>query len=143
MVEQGIDERPARMAGRRVDDHICRLVDDDDVRILIPDRQGQRFGLRRRIDRFRDVDGDGMACFYRLIRLRCAACDVDLAVLDQPLDPRSRLIAQHRREEAIETNTIAAGGNYCFNSQVSTLKSQERSTLKKASTLKIQGACGS
>ena len=69
VVQQCVDESAARVPGRGMDDHSCRLVDDDDIGILIQDGQRQRFSLRCRFDRFRDVDGDRMACFHRLIRL--------------------------------------------------------------------------
>ena len=38
MVEQRVDQRAARVAGRRVHDHAGRLVDDDEVGVLIEDR---------------------------------------------------------------------------------------------------------
>jgi hypothetical protein len=43
-MEQGIDQRAARMAGSRVHDHARRLVDHDHVAVLIQDGQRQLFG---------------------------------------------------------------------------------------------------
>ena len=58
VMEQRVHQRAARVAGGRMHDHAGGLVDDDDVAILIDDRQRQRLRLRRRIDRLRHVDGD-------------------------------------------------------------------------------------
>ena len=58
MMEERVHQRAAGMAGRRMHDHARRLVDDDQIAILVDDRQRQRFGLRLRLDRLRDVDRD-------------------------------------------------------------------------------------
>ena len=38
--EEGVDERAAGVAGRRVDGEAGRLVHDDDVFVLVDDREG-------------------------------------------------------------------------------------------------------
>jgi hypothetical protein len=43
--EQTVDERPARMTPRRMNDQPGGLVDDQKVRILVRDRQVELFGL--------------------------------------------------------------------------------------------------
>ena len=48
VVQQRVDQRAAGMAGRRVHDHAGRLVDDDEVAILVDDRERQRLGLAAR-----------------------------------------------------------------------------------------------
>jgi len=83
-------------------DHAGRLVDDDQIGILVEDLERQRLGPRRRIDRGRDVDGDLLTGLDRLIRLRLASADADAPVLDQPLDLRARLPGEDRRQEYIE-----------------------------------------
>ncbi len=37
VMEQGVDQRAARMAGRRMHDHARRLVDHDHVAVLVDD----------------------------------------------------------------------------------------------------------
>ena len=44
VMQQRVDQRAARVAGRRVHDHARRLVDDDQVVVLVDDRQRQRLG---------------------------------------------------------------------------------------------------
>ncbi len=63
MREQRVDQRPRRVAGRRMHDHAGRLVDDDQVRILVHD--SQRDGLTRESDRrsLGDNDGENLARF--------------------------------------------------------------------------------
>jgi hypothetical protein len=51
VVEQRVDQRAARVPGGRMHHHARRLVDDDQIAVLVDDRERQRFGLRRRIDR--------------------------------------------------------------------------------------------
>ena len=43
VMEQRVHQRAARVAGGRMHDHAGRLVDDDDVAVLVDDRQRQRF----------------------------------------------------------------------------------------------------
>ena len=103
VMQQRVDQRAARVAGRRMHDHPGRLVDDDEVRVLVEDRQRQRLGLRRRVDRLRDVDRDLLPGLDRLVRLRRARpATQHVAVLDQPLNLRARLSRQDRHEKAIE-----------------------------------------
>ena len=44
VMQQRVDERAARVPGRRVHDHARRLVDDDEVVVFVEDRERQRFG---------------------------------------------------------------------------------------------------
>jgi len=49
VMQQGVDERAGVCARRGMHDHIRRLVDDDDVAVLIDDVQRDVFRLRRRV----------------------------------------------------------------------------------------------
>src|ERR1051326_3203173 len=91
VMEQRVDERAARMSGGGMDDHARRLVDDDQVAILVDDVERQRFGLRLGIDRLRDQDFDLLSTAHALIRPGGAPVDLHVAVFDQPLDLRPRL----------------------------------------------------
>ena len=55
--QERVDQRAARMTGRRVDDEPGRLVDDQQVLVLVDDPQ-RDLGRRLEIegDRLRDVD---------------------------------------------------------------------------------------
>ena len=106
MVEQGVDERAARVARGRVHDHAGRLVHDDQVVVLVDDRQRERFGLRRRVDRLRHVDADLLPGLERAVGLGRASVDLDVAVLDEALDLRTRLLRPDRDEKAIEPRRL-------------------------------------
>ena len=56
MMQQRVDQRAAGVAGRRMHDHSGRLVDDDEIAVLVDDRQRQRLRLRRR-----SAAGSGMS----------------------------------------------------------------------------------
>ena len=49
MVEQGADKCAMMVAWSRVDDHPRRLVDRDQILILVEDRKGDRLGLYRKL----------------------------------------------------------------------------------------------
>src|ERR1051326_7939063 len=102
VMEQRVDERAARMSGGGMDDHARRLVDDDQVAILVDDVERQRFGLRLGIDRLRDQDFDLLSTPHALIRPGGAPGALHAARFDQALDLRPRLRRQHRCEKAIE-----------------------------------------
>jgi hypothetical protein len=91
MVQQGVDQRTIGIARRRVDDQPRRLVDHDQVRVFVNDRQRNILGHRFRRRRFRHADGvrrtrRGLGRGLR----RDAPGDFDLAFLDQRLDPLAR-----------------------------------------------------
>src|SRR5215472_12921033 len=48
VADQGIDECPVRIPGRRVDNHACRLVDNNQMYILETDIERDRLSNRRR-----------------------------------------------------------------------------------------------
>ena len=62
VVQQRVDQRAARVAGGRVHDHPGRLVDDDEVGVLVEDRRAAASsGRGRRGDRLGHVDDDALA----------------------------------------------------------------------------------
>ena len=95
MMQQGVDEGSARVPGGRMHDHASRLVDDDDIVVLVQDRERQLFRSRNRIDRLRHHNSDALSPLHRLIGLRRTSGDLDVALLDQALDPSARLIGQN------------------------------------------------
>jgi hypothetical protein len=49
MREEPVHERPARVPGRRVDDHAGRLVDDEEGLVLVPDTNADVLGYELRL----------------------------------------------------------------------------------------------
>ena len=82
-----------------------------EIAILVDDRQRQRLRPRRRVDRLRDVDRDrpGPAS-TGLVGLRRASGDPHVAVLDQPLDLRARLLASTDTRNTIEPAPALSSG---------------------------------
>src|SRR5688572_24946893 len=88
-----------------MDDHPGRLVDDDEIRILIDDVEIVVFWLWPRTYRRGNVDGDRLAGAHDPVRRHGLAGNGDLTVLDQALDLRSRLAAQYAREIPVDADT--------------------------------------
>ncbi len=86
MMEQGVDQRAIPAAGRRMDGHAGRLVDDDEVFVLEQDIErdvfrlrhgGHRGGQRQSVDAADNDRLAGIVC--------CRAVDGHGALLDQGL----------------------------------------------------------
>ena len=75
VMEQRVDQRAAVVSGGRMHDHAGRLVDDDEVAILVEDRQRQRFRLRRRLDGSGTSIAIVLPGLHRLVGLRGRAGD--------------------------------------------------------------------
>src|SRR5437870_43558 len=99
VMEERVDERAARVTGRRMDDHAGRLVDDDEIAILIDDRQRKRFWSRRRVDRLGDVDRDFLSRPDRLVRFGGAPAHANVALFDEPLNLRAGMVSKDGHEE--------------------------------------------
>ena len=67
MVQQGIHQCACRVAGGRVYDHSCGLVDDDQIGILVENGDRQGLGPWFRLGRFRNFDGDALAALDRAV----------------------------------------------------------------------------
>ena len=100
--EQGVDERAVLVAGRGVHDHAARLVDDDEVRILVHHVQRQILrhelrgrGIRQRHDK--RVAGDGSVVFLHGRAVFCHR-----ALREQPLGGAAREPGQRAREESVD-----------------------------------------
>ena len=56
VVQQRVDQRATGVTGRGMDDHSCRLVDDDDICVLEHDLERQRLRLDVGGSRLRNID---------------------------------------------------------------------------------------
>jgi hypothetical protein len=99
--EERLHQRPARVAGRGVDDDPGRLVDDEEVLVLVGDPERhllrlQRSGGRRRLELDRLAAREPVALGARL------AVDQHRALLEQPLGCGARAELRQRGEKAVE-----------------------------------------
>ena len=116
MVEQRVDQRAVGMAGGGMDDEAGRLVDDDQMLVLVDDVERDVLALDRRIPR-------PAAPRIRSARLRephrrvarDRAVDQDPPGLDQRLEPRPRQrdppIRRRQPEETVEPLARPGGVN--------------------------------
>lgn len=93
MTDQRIDQCPARLACTRMHHEAGRLVDDDNIVILIKNCQRNILGLRERGRRRRHDEGDFLSGFQLAPRLIHDDCiEPYLAIADESLNPASRQI---------------------------------------------------
>jgi hypothetical protein len=111
VVQQRVDQRAAGMAGRWVDDHTGRLVHHDEVTILVDDLERQILGFRGWRHWFGNLDGHDLSGFDRLVRFGRPPRHLDVPVLNQPLNLRSGVRAEDRRQKAIDSLARAVLGN--------------------------------
>jgi hypothetical protein len=103
--EQPVDESAAGMSGGRVDHDPSRLVDDEEVLVLVGD--GQVELLRLELGRLlgRQVDLERLAACEAVALRRRGAVDPDGAGVDQPLSGAAGRDLGQPGEEAIEALT--------------------------------------
>ena len=107
MMDQRVDERPVRMAGRRMDDESFRLVDDDDVVVLVDHVQwnvlrGVFRGLRLRDLHVQDRPGRELRIF-----LDRPPVQRDGPVLQQPLHGAAAQLREQRGQRRVEPKAVS------------------------------------
>jgi hypothetical protein len=87
VVEQSVDQGAPGITGGRMDDQTWRFVEDQEVVILVEDREGNRFGLdvTRRDGRF--VDHERISRMDDVGRSSRLTVEVDTSVVDQLAGP--------------------------------------------------------
>ena len=129
MGDERVDERSACVSGARVHDEVRRLVDDDDVAILVDDVEidGLGGGLRRlrlrhqNAERFARFDPVGPISYGRAVRA------ADVAGADQRLDAGAAQPFDALGEQLVEAD---AG-----------VRLRRRSARSAARSLSIDGLC--
>ena len=86
VVEQGVDEGSVVMTGGGVHDQFCRLVEDDEIRVLVQDVERDVLGDEFRGPRRGPEEGDDIAGTRRLGGFDEGAVDLDAAFEDEALD---------------------------------------------------------
>ena len=107
MVKQRVDQRARCVSRTRVDHHARRLVQHGEIQILVQDLERQRFRADRRRRRVRCVHDDLVAFVHlevglRHERARRRSLDGHVAVGNQLLDLRSRVVGEDRDEKPVE-----------------------------------------
>src|SRR5207249_4862776 len=100
-----IHERAARMTGRGMHRQAGRLVEDDDIAVLVDDGQRDRFRLEVDSLRRRDRDVDDQSRGDALRRLRLAAVYRYEAFVDQAAGVAARKLRTAPRDKGIEPFT--------------------------------------
>jgi hypothetical protein len=85
-----------------MDDEPRRLVDDEEVLVLVRDVQVHRLRLERRHRRLRGLELELLAAGELVALLPRASVDEDAALAQQPLGDRAGADLGQRSEEAVE-----------------------------------------
>ena len=103
MGDERVDERAARMPRRRMHDEPGRLVDHDEVVVLVDDRERDRLRLRlgRHRRRHDERDARARARLERRIA-HDGVVDGDAPVADQRLQAAARQVGEGARQDAVE-----------------------------------------
>ena len=100
--EQPVHERPARVPGRRMHDETRRLVDDEQMLVLVRHDEIHLLRLERARRCGRRLELELLPAL-ELVALRArAAVDEHAAAAQQPLGYRARADLGHLRQEAVE-----------------------------------------
>ena len=96
MIQQGVDKSTAPIARCRMDHHACRLVDDDQVLVLIQDFQRDVLRLRLGIVGFGHLQHDDVIGLEAVIGFRTGLVIAsDRTLVDQCLDAGARHMLWH------------------------------------------------
>ena len=110
VVQKGVDKRAARHAGARMHDHASRLVEHEEMRVLVNDREGQVLGLGQSENRIGQVQVDALAVTYPRGRpARVSAVDLDSPVGDEGLEAGPALFRQVPRQPHIQARSRITG----------------------------------
>jgi hypothetical protein len=106
MGDQSVDERSRFMAGRRMNHKARRLVDNDEMRVLMNDVQRNVLGSRFGFCGGRKRDGDDFAQFDRPTALNYGfAVHLHLPFSNEALKARAADIMEALAQNAIEALT--------------------------------------
>ena len=110
MRDQRVDQCAGRMPGRRMHHEAARLVDDDEIVVLVDDIERDIFALRLRIVRRRHVDHDRVGGVDAVFGIADGPpADRDRAVENERFQPRARQALDPRRQHAIEARAGILG----------------------------------
>ena len=106
--EEAVDERPSCMPGRGVNDETGRLVDDEEVLVLVRDAEIHRFGCELGRCALRRFELDVLASRQTVTLSLPATVHEHSSRLHQPLGHAPRPDRREGRQEAVEP--LACGG---------------------------------
>jgi hypothetical protein len=97
------------VAGSRVDDHACGLVDGEDVVVFIEEVERDGFGLGLDRGARLDFDGDTFAAVQAVRGFGWFAVEEDVGFIDEFLNAGAAEVAAMRSDDAVEALTGVVG----------------------------------
>src|SRR6266852_3394842 len=97
-----MDQRSRLMTGCGMDHHARRLVDHDEIVILVDDFKWDRLSRCQRCIGFGDLELDDITDRHAIRWVGGLAVDADEVTLDEPRSGRAAEVARMRRDETVE-----------------------------------------
>ena len=113
VVQQGIQQRALPVAAARMHHQAGRLVDDEDVRVLVQDRQRDVLRLLHRL--FRQGSGfqrDAFAAPHLALGIGRRIVQTDFSLFHPGGKAAARMFGQQPRQRLVEAQAGAVGGNF-------------------------------
>ena len=104
--QQSVDQRAGGMTRPRVHDEAGRFVDDDQVVVLVEDREIHRFGLKPGWNRGRQLPVEAIAGSQPATGPRRPIVEADVPLRDQALDLASTLSGEQAGEVLVESGSV-------------------------------------
>src|ERR1700682_893660 len=104
--EQAVDQRPGRMAGPRMDDDPRRLVDDDQVLVLVEHAKIHWFGFEPGRRRGRHFPAEAIAGATTPRRARPSIVEANVPVDDEPVHLAAALSGEQHGQVLIQSRGV-------------------------------------
>jgi len=111
--QQGVLQRPVRVAGAGVDDQPDRLVDDDQGGVLVDDLERHWLGHDRHLVLEPCVDLHRLAADEAVAGTQRTAVDEHLALVDPGLQARPGIVRKQAGKRLVEAPAGRFGGHAC------------------------------
>jgi len=109
--QECVDHGAGMVAGSRVDNHACGLVDGEDVVVFIQEVERDAFGLGLDRGARLDFDGDTFAAVEAVRGFGRFAVEQDVGFIDEFLNAGAAEVGAMRSDDAVEALTGVVGRN--------------------------------
>ena len=112
VIHQRVDQRPAPVPRRGMHHHAARLVDHDDIRILVHHIERDVLGLNLDLSRLGQLDRNRVGFTDLVVLFERFSVLADRARFNQPLQRGARHVGKASAEHPIQTVSLLLGGNH-------------------------------
>ena len=113
VMQQGVEQGTAGMAGSRVHHQARRLVDDQDLIVFIDDVQRNVLGLPFALGFLLGFQGQHGTAMHGVTRAQDSTVDRQTAIFDPGRQPRARILVEQLGGDLVEALTAQFGRDLC------------------------------